>query len=82
MRGIQIEFTLEWVLSVCGVSKGDLLISSTFISQDVPNKFIITLTGEDKRLPVLKPGDFWPRGVIVMTRGVDGHVVGKIRRIK
>ncbi len=64
MRGCQIKLSEELILEYLGLNEPGIKIDSIFVETFSPATIILTLKGDNKKLPEIKEGELYPKAVI------------------
>ena len=82
MRGVEIEVSLPYFLSSCGLEAGSIKLANVYrrLRLSEPNMFVVVLYGDDERLPEVEDEEPFPKAQIVMTENpytckVTGRIV-------
>ena len=68
MRALQVRFSLDFLLESVGIERGNINVVAAKADNNV--SFVLTLMGEDERLPEWEIGEVLKTGIIAIEKTI------------
>lgn len=79
LRGMKLHITLDLLLDLIGLERGNIELGSAAVDVDTPDVLVLVLRGNDERLPEVLENANWPNRTVICTTDTSRPgLVGKI----